>query len=264
MRGRRCCRRAVRSVARRCAVARARHARRDRLDRQRRRRGSRTPSRRARGSWASVTACTKPKIRALRASATRRSISRSERVDLAKVVEATTLEELRASEAGTRALHERRVLVGGRARARRDPASAVHADVLRVADDRLDGAHPRAGSRQPVDPSDGGLHRSDGPEGLASGWLRVGGVGRARCARGAHATSGRMHRSRARARGLTQRRLRAVDLVQRFRVRSKRSSDVRGERPERSHATRNSTRPRTDAMPPRRNSNPAKELTRAC
>ena len=140
--------------------------------------------------------------------------ARSERVDLAKVVEATVLEELRASKPG-RALYTNvefwsAVVLehAGIPRPLFTPTFCVSRTI------GLDGAHPRAGPRQPVDPSDGGLHRADGQDALTRAYALRRSVAALRRA-GADATSGRMHRACTCARVLAQRRLRAVDLVQR-------------------------------------------------
>ena len=185
---------------------------------------------------------------------------RSERVALAKVVEAVVLEELRASKPG-RALYTNvefwSAVVLEHAGI---PRPSVHADVRVLTHDRMDGTHPRAGTRQPVDPSDGGLRRSE-DRSVPSLVKRRGVV---RC-RARNPTSGRMHRTCACARRLAQRRLRVMDLVQRIaRFLETLRATYFGERPERSHATRNSTAATNRAIPPRRNSNPAKELTAAC
>ena len=63
------------------------------------------------------------------------------------------------AQARPRAGDERRVLVGGRARHRRGPAGALHADVHLRARGRLVGAHPRAEARGPADPPDGEVRR---------------------------------------------------------------------------------------------------------
>ena len=63
------------------------------------------------------------------------------------------------AQAGPRAGHERRVLVGGGARLRRRAARAVHADVLLRARRRLGRAHPRAEARGPADPADRQVRR---------------------------------------------------------------------------------------------------------
>ncbi len=61
---------------------------------------------------------------------------------------------------------ERRVLVGGRARRRRDPAGARACDVRVLADSRLVGAHPRAEEAEPARAAVGPLRRPRPPSGL--------------------------------------------------------------------------------------------------
>ena len=64
--------------------------------------------------------------------------------------------------------HQRRVLVGRRARLRRRPARAVHADVHLRPHRRLVGPHPRAEARGPADPPDGQVRRAAGATALRS------------------------------------------------------------------------------------------------
>ena len=63
------------------------------------------------------------------------------------------------AQAGPRARHQRRVLVGRRARPRGRPARALHPDVHVRARRRLVRAHPRAEARGPPDPPDREVHR---------------------------------------------------------------------------------------------------------
>ena len=62
--------------------------------------------------------------------------------------------------------HERRVLVGGRARHRRGPGRPVHVDVHLRARRRLVGAHPRAEARGAAHPPDGEVRRRGPAPGL--------------------------------------------------------------------------------------------------
>ena len=63
------------------------------------------------------------------------------------------------AQARPRARHQRRVLVGRRARPRRRPARPLHAPVHLRAHGRLGGAHPRAEARGPADPPDREVRR---------------------------------------------------------------------------------------------------------
>ena len=90
-----------------------------------------------------------PRARVLRRTA--RELG-APRLEVAEALEQAALAELPARKPGPRARHQRRVLVGGRARLRGDPAGAVHADVRLRAHRRLVGAHPRAEARGPADP----------------------------------------------------------------------------------------------------------------
>ena len=68
-----------------------------------------------------------------------------------------------------RARDERRVLLGGRARRRRDPAAARAGDVRVLARRRLVGAHPRAEAHRAALPAVRALRRSRRPRSLAVG-----------------------------------------------------------------------------------------------
>ena len=64
------------------------------------------------------------------------------------------------AQARPRAGHQRRVLVGGRARPRRRPLADVHEHVHLRAHGRLGGAHPRAEARGAADPAVGEVRRA--------------------------------------------------------------------------------------------------------
>ena len=81
------------------------------------------------------------------------------RVEVAEALEQAALAELQGPPPRSRAGHQRRVLVGGRAGLRRGAGVAVHADVHLRADGRLVGAHPGAEARGTPDPPDGQVRR---------------------------------------------------------------------------------------------------------
>ena len=88
-----------------------------------------------------------------------------------------------------RARHERRVLLGDRARRRRDPAAARAGDVRLLAGRRLVGAHPRAEADRPAVPALRALRRSrlalaSEVDGTRSGLEPRRGRGRGKRARG--------------------------------------------------------------------------------
>jgi len=77
----------------------------------------------------------------------------SHRFEVAEALEAAALAELPRAQARPRAGHERRVLVGRRARSRAGTGHAVHEHVHLRARGGLVGAHPRAEARAAVDPA---------------------------------------------------------------------------------------------------------------
>ena len=112
-------RRPERPAARRRALARAEDARRGRAARATPSARSRTRSTAASASWASATASTAPRTRARACCAGPRSELGSPRFEVAEALEQAALAELQGAQARPRAGHERRVLVGRRARHRR-------------------------------------------------------------------------------------------------------------------------------------------------
>ena len=84
----------------------------------------------------------------------------SPQVEIAEELEEAALAALAGASPGARARDERRVLLGGRARRRRDPAAARTGDVRLLARRRLVGPHPRAEAHRPAVPAVGALRRS--------------------------------------------------------------------------------------------------------
>ena len=82
------------------------------------------------------------------------------RVEVAEALEAGRARRAPGAPARPRARDQRRVLVGGRARLRRGPARAVHADVHLRPHRRLVRPHPRAEARGPARPPDRQVRRA--------------------------------------------------------------------------------------------------------
>ncbi len=85
----------------------------------------------------------------------------SERFEVAEALEKAALAELQGAQARPRAGHQRRVLVGGRARQRRRPGRRCSRRMFTCARvGGLVGAHPRAEARGAADPPDGEVRRA--------------------------------------------------------------------------------------------------------
>ena len=83
----------------------------------------------------------------------------SPQIEIAEQLEQAALDGARAAPARAAAEDERRVLLGARARRRRDPAAARARDVRLLARGRLVGAHPRAEAHRAAVPALGALRR---------------------------------------------------------------------------------------------------------
>ncbi len=83
-----------------------------------------------------------------------------DKMDLARAHRSDGDQGARRDEAGSPAVHQRRVLRRHRDGPSRHPARAVHTDVRREPRDRLVRAHPRAGGRQPPDPPERAIRRA--------------------------------------------------------------------------------------------------------
>ena len=92
----------------------------------------------------------------------------SRRVEVAEALEKAALAELHVALARPGPRHQRRVLVGGRARLRRGPAGTVHPAVHLRAHGRVVRAHHGAEAGGPVDPADGEVRRAAGPPAVRS------------------------------------------------------------------------------------------------
>ena len=84
----------------------------------------------------------------------------SPQIEVAEQLEEAALAELERRHPGAAAEDERRVLLGDRARHRRDPAAARARDVRLLARRRLVGAHPRAEAHRPALPPERAVRRA--------------------------------------------------------------------------------------------------------
>ena len=87
----------------------------------------------------------------------------SPQIEIAEELEAAALAELERRHPGAPARDERGVLLGGRARRRRDPAAARAGDVRLLPRRRLVGAHPRAEADRQALPAVRPLRRARAP-----------------------------------------------------------------------------------------------------
>ena len=132
-------------------VARAEDARRGRGSSATPSAGSRTRWTAASGSWASGTASTAPRIRARGCCGAPRASWAPTRYEVGRGARARGARRAAGAQARSRPGHQRRVLVGRRARPRRGAAGALHEHVHVRARGGLVGAHPRAEARGAAD-----------------------------------------------------------------------------------------------------------------